>query len=144
MANKNECIADLLMGAAFADRRLDGREFAAVKELLAKAMNASVIPPAMEDHLKGFDPRTFDPTATVAELGITADDEKRKLVELIAAVNDADEELDLDEDAYLKTVAKALGLPEEAYKDLGLEILSVESVKAAGDALLSPPPAPTK
>jgi uncharacterized tellurite resistance protein B-like protein len=132
------------MGAAFADRRLDGREVAAVKKLLAQAMNASTIPPAMEEHIKNFDPRTFNPAQTVAELEIGGDEEKRKLIELIAAVNDADEELDLDEDAYLKTVAKALGLPEDSYQDLSLEILSVETVKAAGEALLAPPPAPPK
>ena len=34
----NEHIADLLMGAALADSHLDGREFAAVKRLLAAAM----------------------------------------------------------------------------------------------------------
>jgi uncharacterized tellurite resistance protein B-like protein len=144
MASKNEHIADLLMGAAFADKRLDGREYAAVKKLLAQAMSASTIPPAMEDHLKNFDPRSFDPRKTVAALELSGNDEKRKLVELIAAVNDADEELDLDEDAYLKNVAKALGLPDSSYQDLSLEILSVETVKAAGEALLQPPALPKK
>jgi len=57
-------------------------------------------------------------------------------------VHDADDELDLDEHGYLLAVGEALGLPREAYSDLTLEILSVETIQEAGKELLGPPPVP--
>ena len=142
MSDRNELMADLLMGAAFADKRLDGREYEAVKRLLAQAMGVDTIPDEMESRLKEFDPKEFSVEDTVGELDITDEAEKRQVVELIAAVHEADEELDFDEDEYLREVAEALGLPPDAYSDLSFEILSVENVKAAGEAVLSPPPIP--
>lgn len=130
------------MGAAFADRRLDGREYETVKKLLAQVMGVDEVPAEMEARLKKFNPKTFDAASTAKSLGLTDDDEKRKLIELIAAVNDADEELDLDEHEYLLTVAGSLGLDKSAYDDLTVEILSVETLQEAGKDLLAPPPVP--
>lgn len=142
MSMRNELIADLLMGAAFADSRLDGREYDAVKALLAGVMDVETIPDDMEKRLKAFDHKTFDPASAVASLMITEEAEKRHLLELIAAVNDADEELDLDEHDYLTKVAVALGFSPEEYGDLTLEVLSVENLQEVGKELLSPPPIP--
>jgi uncharacterized tellurite resistance protein B-like protein len=142
MSMRNELIADLLMGAAFADNRLDGREYAAVKKLLADVIGAEELPAEMESHLKSFNPKTFDATGTAKSLMLKEDIEKRKLIELIAAINEADEVLDFDEDAYLKAVAEALEMPKEAYADLSIEILSVENLQDAGSKLLDPPPPP--
>lgn len=142
MSMRNELIADLLMGAAFADNRLDGREYASVKKLLAEVIDAEELPKDMETRLKGFDNKTFDPAGTAKSLELTDDTEKRKLIELIAAVTEADDVLDFDEDAYLKTVAEALGMPKESYADLSIEILSVENLQDAGSKLLEPPPPP--
>ena len=49
--------------------------------------------------------------------------DKRKLLELIASVNDADEVLDLAEDAYLRHVAIGMGVAEAEIADLTLEVL---------------------
>ncbi len=143
MSMRNELIADLLMGAAFADNRLDGREYAAVKKLLAEVVDAEELPADMEARLKAFNNKTFDPAGAAKSLMLTEDTEKRKLIELIAAVTEADEVLDFDEDAYLKQVAEALEMPKEAYADLSIEILSVENLQDAGSKLLEPPPPPT-
>lgn len=142
MSNQNETLADLLMGAAFADSRLDGREYEAVKNLLAQVMGVDAIPEEMEARLKAFDPKAFDPAAAARSLGLEDDAAKRHLIELVVAVNEADEELDLDEHEYLLQIAKALDLPKDAYSDLTLEVLSVEELKAASDDLISPPPPP--
>ncbi len=143
MSMRNELIADLLMGAAFADNRLDGREYAAVKKLLAEVIGTEELPGEMEARLKAFNPKTFDAPGAAKSLLLKEDTEKRKLIELIAAVTEADEVLDLDEDAYLKSVAEALDMPKEAYADLSIEILSVENLQEAGSKLLEPPPPPT-
>jgi uncharacterized tellurite resistance protein B-like protein len=142
MATRNELISDLLMGAAFADQRVDGSEYQAVKRALAQAMGVAEVPPVLAARLEWFEPAQFDPARTAAELGLTTDVEKRQLLELIALVSDADQVLDLDEDGYLHTVAQALGLPRELYADLVIQDLSVESVRQAGEALLGPPPLP--
>lgn len=142
MSMRNELIADLLMGAAFADNRLDGREYAAVKKLLAEVIGAEELPAEMESRLKAFNPKTFDATGAAKSLMLKDDTEKRKLIELIAAITEADDVLDFDEDAYLKDVAEALEMPKEAYADLSIEILSVENLQEAGSTLLEPPPPP--
>ena len=142
MSMRHEATADLLMGAAFADSRLDGREYETVKKLLAEVMGVPEVPEEMEARLKGFNPKTFDPASTAKTLGLTDDAEKRKLIELVAAVNDADDELDLDEHEYLLRVAEALGLDKSAYDDLTVEVLSVENLQDGGKALLQPPPVP--
>ena len=78
MSTRNELIADLLMGAAFADSRLDGREYAAVKKLLAEVVGEETLPDEMEARLKEFDPKTFDPDAVAKGLELEGDDEKLK------------------------------------------------------------------
>ncbi len=150
MATRNELIADLLMGAAYADQHLDGREMDAARRTLAKAMRSKKVPPGLVQRLERFDPKRFDLEATVAKLRLASDQHKRHLLELIAEVHASDEVLDLDEDAYLRAVARALGLPPEAYQDLAIENLSIEAITLAGDALMDgdgrsgrPPPLPT-
>ena len=138
MATRNELISDLLMGAAFADQSLGGSEYDAVKRALARAMGVDEVPPVLAARLEWFEPARFDLAATVAELGIEDDAEKRQLLELIASVNAADQVLDIDEDSYLRKVAEALGLPRVLYDDLVIEDLSIESVRGAALALLEP------
>jgi uncharacterized tellurite resistance protein B-like protein len=144
MSNKNELIADLLMGAAYADDQLDGREVDTVLSCLAKVMNVDedALPGEITDRIGVFEPGGFDPVTAVAALGLQDDGEKRNLIELIAAVTDADETFDLDENTYVETVAQALGLAKEAYGDLTVEILSVENLQAVGKKLIEPPPLP--
>jgi uncharacterized tellurite resistance protein B-like protein len=144
MPTRNELISDLLMGAAFADRRLDGSEYEAVKRALARALGVEQVPPVLLARLEWFDPAKFDAARTAAELALASDVEKRQLLELVASVSDADEVLDLDEDSYLRKVAEAIGLPRELYADLVIQDLSVESVRGAGQALLGPPPKPSR
>jgi uncharacterized tellurite resistance protein B-like protein len=144
MSTRNELIADLLMGAAHADKSFDGREYEVVKKLLANVMSVTAIPEEMLQRLEGFDPTGFDPAAAAKSLSLEDDDDKRRLMELVAAVTEADEELDLDEHEYLETVAGALELPRNTYSDLSFEVLSVDNLKAAGEKLIKPPPIPQK
>lgn len=139
MSTKHDHIADLLMGAALADQHLDGREYEAVKQLLAKAMRRKSVPAALEQRLKNFKASKFDAIDTVKKLRLTSAKEKRNLLELIAKVHDSDDLWDFDEDAYLRKIAAALGVDESVYKDLTVEVLSIETI---GDEILGPPPLP--
>jgi uncharacterized tellurite resistance protein B-like protein len=142
MTNRNELIADLLMGAAYADRKLDGRELEAVKKLMADLMSVETIPGEIAQRLEEFDPKSFDAAAAAKALEIQDDDEKLKVVELIATVTEADEEIDLDENDYLEDVARALDMPRHTYSDLAIEVMSIEDIKSTGKKLLNPPPIP--
>jgi protein-disulfide isomerase-like protein with CxxC motif len=144
MSTRNEMIADLLMGAAYADKELDGRELDTVKALLAKVTGQESLSPEMSDRLRRFNPNRFDAAATAKALGLTDNRQKRYLIEMIAAVTEADDNLDLAENEYLETVAEAMALPRQTFTDLTLEILSVENLEAAGESLLTPPPIPGK
>lgn len=139
-----ELLADLLMGAAYADRTFDGRERAVVRELLEAWLAVEDLPASLDARLEAFDPGAFSLDGTVERLGLTDPKQARKVLELVAAVNEADEELDLDEDEFLKRLAAALGLGGEQSADLELEILSVEELRADFAELSThkPPPLP--
>lgn len=139
MATRNELISDILMGAAFADDRLEGAEYDAVKRALAKAMGVDEVPPVLAARLEWFKPDEYDMEKTVAQLDLETASDKRQLLELIVSIQEADEVYDLDEDAYLRGVAEALGLPPEAYEDLAIQDLEFE---AGRDSILMPPPLP--
>jgi hypothetical protein len=140
MSDRHECIADLLMGAAYADKQLDGCELAKVKKLLGELMGKAALPAELDARLTNFEPSKLDVTGTVAALGLSTDDEKQKLVELVSAVHDADDVWDFDEDLYLRGVAAALGLSEEAYTHLTVGDIEMDVIGAA----LLPPPLPKK
>jgi len=139
-----ELIADLLMGAAYADQTFDGRERTTVRDLLAAWLSAEEVPAALDARLERFDPEAFSLEDTAARLGVADEKQARKVLELVAAVNEADDELDLDEDEYLKRLAAALGLAGAGSADLELEILSVEELRADFEELSMalPPPLP--
>lgn len=141
MSGRNEHIADLLMGAALADRQLDGREYEAVQSLMREAMKVKKLPAALEKRLKSFKPSKLDVVATVRKLALASDSEKRHLLELIVKVHESDELWDLDEDAYLRRVANALGLAEDKYADLTVQVISIESI-GESLGLAGPPPLP--
>lgn len=138
-------LADLLMGAAHADQQLDGREKETIRARLATFLELDELPPQLDARLEAYDPATVDPRAVAAELGPETPDRKRKILELVAAVHDADDQLDLDEDAYLRDLAQAMGLDASQYSDLQLEILSIEELRDELRALVAtPPPIPKK
>lgn len=118
-----EQIAQLLLGAAYADKRLAGAEITRIRSLLSTLLGGAEVPDALLRLIDTFSPAAFNVQQVATGLDGLSQEDKRKLLELVASVNDADEELDLAEDIYLRTVAAALGLPQEAFSDLTLEIL---------------------
>ena len=80
-------------------------------------------PPELLAALRSFNPAAFKVDSAAATLQGPELADKRKLLELIASVNDADEVLDLAEDAYLRHVAIGMGVAEAEIADLTLEVL---------------------
>jgi len=140
-------ITDLLLGATHADGVHKGEEEAVLRKLLKQWLKVDELPDEVEDRIAGFDAKAFDVKRAAADF--TSDDkaEKRKLIELVAAVRDADGEVDLDEDAYLRGLARALGMKDEEYADLTLDIDIDVSDLAGNLAALrpsKPPPIPKR
>jgi uncharacterized tellurite resistance protein B-like protein len=132
-------VADILLGAAYADGTGDGSEILAVRDLLKEITGEKELPAELEKRVSTFTIKSFDLDKSAKAFKDGAKITARRMVELCATIRDADEEHDLAEDDYIKKVGKALGLKESEYKDLTLDY-DVEEVKAA----FKPPPPPPK
>lgn len=122
-----DTITRLLLGAAYADKRLEGAEVARIEQILRQVLGGE---PGAEqtELLRSFSPAAFNVHSTAAMLTGLDPADKRKLLELIASVNDADDELDLAEDAYLRHVAIGMGVDESEIADLTLDVLDDEEM----------------
>jgi uncharacterized tellurite resistance protein B-like protein len=116
-------IADLLMGAAHADQHLTGQEKAQVRKLLREVLGTTSLPLDLDFRIEEFDPKAFDLDKAAAAFTGDPPEAKRKLLDLLSAVHAVDEEFDLAEDAYLRRVGLAMGLPEERFRDLAAVII---------------------
>ena len=134
-------IADLLMGAANADQEVRSEEVAAVRGLLRELLEVDQLPPDLEARVTGFSAAKLDVARLAARFIGDPPAQKRKLLELVVAVRDADDVIDLDEDAYLRDLARALGVPHADIADLVLEH-EVGDLRAYLASLRIPPPIP--
>ncbi|MBA3501391.1 MAG: TerB family tellurite resistance protein [Myxococcota bacterium] len=137
-------ICDLLMGAAYADQEFKDREREEVREMLADLSGAKLTAD-LEDRIKNFDAKAFDLDKTAGVFKNDTEDERRRLLFLVAAINDADEEVDFAEDDYLRSVAKALDLPASALQGMTLDV-EVEELREDFQRVRKgpPPPPPSK
>jgi uncharacterized tellurite resistance protein B-like protein len=133
-------LCDLLLGAAHADRRFVAREREAVRELLADLLGGKLTP-EVEGRIAKFSPATFDLATCAAEFRGDPEDDRRRLLFLVAAVHDADEELDFAEDEYLRKLASALELPAGALAGLTIEV-EVETLRDSLAKIRKGPPPP--
>jgi uncharacterized tellurite resistance protein B-like protein len=121
-------ITDLLLGAAYADKRLEGRETDQIRTLLTRLSGRLTLAADVEARFKGFSPAKFDIDKAGNELaGLGAD--RRKVLEMVAAVTESDDELDLAEDLYLRRAALAMGLDEKEFRDLVIDISEVDELE---------------
>ena len=123
-----DTITDLLLGAAYADKRLESKERDAITNMLSKLLGVSDLPDAQRDRIKGFNPAKLDVSAAAAKLSSLGDADKRKVLDLVASVTESDDEIDLAEDAYLRKVAIGLGIPEDEIDSLAVEILEEDDL----------------
>jgi uncharacterized tellurite resistance protein B-like protein len=132
-------ICDLLLGAAHADSHFHDQERDSVRDLLADLHGGGELPAEVEKRIAGFDASAFDLARSAALFRGDSADEKRRLLHLVAAIHDADEELDLAEDDYLRALGTALELPAEDLKGLALEF-EVQELRDSFTRLRSTPP----
>jgi uncharacterized tellurite resistance protein B-like protein len=123
MKDRLPLVADLLMEAAYADARLDGEEKDAVKELLCGVLEVQALPMDLAFHIDEFDAKGFDRSTATKAFANDPPTLKKRLLELIAAVHAADGEIDFAEDAHLRAVGEALGLPAESFKELVVDVV---------------------
>ena len=133
-------LSELLLGAAYADKELKDQERDEVRSLLEGL--AGEIPAEVDDKIKSFDPATFDLKAVAATFKGDSDDDKKKLLYLVAAINEADDELDFAEDDYLRDLAAALELPKSALEGLTIEVETEELKETFQKVRKGPPPPP--
>lgn len=119
-----DTITDLLLGAAYADKRLEGEELRAITKMVCKLLGAEELPEAQGARLTAFNPAKFDVAEASASLSSLCDDDKKRVLDLIASLNESDDVIDLDEDAYLRKVADGLGVDDSVIAEHTIEILS--------------------
>jgi uncharacterized tellurite resistance protein B-like protein len=117
-----ETITNLLLGAAYADKRLKGDEVAQIRSVLLTLLGTETLPAAQSDQIAAFSPARFDADTAAGSLRVLSTDERRKVLEMIAAVHESDEELDLAEDQYLRRVARGLGFTDGEIDELTLDV----------------------
>src|SRR6185369_7623226 len=117
-------LSELLLGAAYADKELKDQEKDEVRSLLEGL--AGELPVEVEQKIATFDPTKFSLEASAAPFKADSEEDRKKLLYLVAAVNEADDEIDFAEDDYLRDLAAALGLPKSALDGLTVEVETEE------------------
>ena len=135
-------VCDLLLGAAYADEEFKDREREEVREMLADLTGAKLTD-ELEARIKNFDAKGFDVVKAAAEFKPDSEDDRRRLLFLVAAVHEADEEIDFAEDDYLRSLAKALDLPDSALAGMIVDV-EVEELQETLAKVRKPPPPPPK
>lgn len=121
-------ITDLLLGAAYADKRLEGRETEQIRGLLAKLSGNKRLPDTIEARFKDFSPAALDVEAAGKKLAHLGDD-RRRVLEMIAAVSESDDEIDLAEDRYLRRAAEAMGMADKQFNDLVVDFAEIDELE---------------
>lgn len=136
-------VCDLLLGAAYADEQFQDREQEEVRGMLAD-LTGEKLSDELEKRITGFDPKKFDMGKTAADFKSDSEDDRRRLLFLVAAINEADEEIDFAEDDYLRALAKELGLPDSALAGMTVDVEVEELQETLAKVRKVPPPPPKK
>lgn len=135
-------LSELLLGAAYADKELKDEEKDEVRKLLQGL--AGDLSPEVDAAIASFEPEKFDVTQSASAFKSDSEDDRKKILYLVASVNEADDELDFAEDDYLRALATALDLPSSALEGLTVEV-ETEELKDTFEKVVrkGPPPPPT-
>jgi uncharacterized tellurite resistance protein B-like protein len=134
-------LCDLLLGAAYADNQFKDREREEVQGMLEDLTGAKLTP-ELDKRITTFDPKKFDLTTTANAFRSDPDDDRRRVLFLVAAINEADDEIDLAEDEYLRALCKALALPDEALAGMTIDVEIEDLQKDFSKIRKGPPPPP--
>ena len=122
-------LTDLFMGAVFSTSRAsDDAERETVRRTLGELMMAP-LPQEVLERIEQFDPSTFDLTTAAKSFQADPPMAKRRLLELLARVVEADSVFDLEESEYLKRLARLLNMKPSEYEDLVFDLEFVDLVE---------------
>jgi uncharacterized tellurite resistance protein B-like protein len=119
-------VCELLLGAAYADQELHRQEKTEIRALLTELAGERLV--EVEACIASFEPSKFDMKTTAGVFRDDSEDARRKLLLLVSTVIEADEQIDLAENDYLRELAGALALPDSALEGLTLDV-EIEEVK---------------
>jgi uncharacterized tellurite resistance protein B-like protein len=133
-------LCELLLGAAYADAELHPQEKTEIRALLVELAGELRI--EVEACIASFEPEKFDPSAVIGVFRDDSEEERKRLLLLVSTVIEADDEIDLSENEYLRKLASLLALPKAALEGLVVDV-EVEEVKETFQAVRKgPPPIP--
>ncbi len=133
-------VCDLLLGAAYADEELRTQEKDEVRALIKDL--AGDVPMEVDARIAAFDPKKFDVVKAAAPFKDDSEDDRHRLLVLVSAIIEADEEIDLREDDYLRALAKALALPDKSLAGLTLDVETEELQDSLQKVRKTPSPPP--
>ena len=135
-------LCELLLGAAYADEELHPTEKTEIRALLVELAGELRI--EVEACLASFDPTTFDPSSVIGVFRDDPEEARHRLLLLVSTVIEADSEIDLRENDYLRKLASLLALPSSSLDGLVVDV-EIEEVKDTFQAVRKgPPPVPTR
>jgi len=114
-------VADLMLGAAHADARFCEHEQEAVRSLLCRMLGTAELPEELRAHMAGFEPQSFDMTEAVQRFSERSQTSRRRLLEVVRSVCDADATFALEEERYMLDLVAALAVDPDQYRDLVVE-----------------------
>jgi uncharacterized tellurite resistance protein B-like protein len=127
-------IADILMGAAYADGVHELAEAAAIRRVLAELVGGASLPEAVSARLDAFDIGAFRLEDSCAKVEMGSPERRRRLLRLVAQVVESDEVHDFDESDYIVRVARCIGASRAEYEGLTVDLQFEDSEQ--------PPPVP--
>lgn len=134
-------LCELLLGAAYADGELQPQEKVEIRALLTELAGENRV--EVEACIASFEPEKFDPSSVVGLFRDDSEEERRRLLLLVSTVIEADDEIDLAENEYLRKLASLLELPPSALEGLVVDV-EIDEVKATFDAVANRPPPPPR
>jgi uncharacterized tellurite resistance protein B-like protein len=142
MSDRIASITNLLLGAAYADNEFHEREKTAITKLLGDLVDGDSLPEEVTEQIEKFDSGAFDLEAVAGEFVSDSVEDKLKLIELIGAIHEADDEFDFAEDDYIREVGIALEIETGTIEKMTLDY-EIEELKSDLKKLrATPPPVP--
>jgi uncharacterized tellurite resistance protein B-like protein len=135
-------LCELLLGAAYADDELHPAEKTEIRALLVELAGELRI--EVEACIASFEPAKFDLQSIIGIFQDDSEEERLRLLRLVSTVIEADDEIDLSENEYLRKLAVELNLPKSSLEGLVVDV-EIEEVKDTFRAVRKgPPPLPRR
>lgn len=123
LAERINIVTDILLAALHADKAMSGQEAKAARKLLADLLltTPDALPGSLESHIADFQIDSFDLQGAAEEFLRDPPMKRRRLMELVVAMANADGVLDLKDDEFTRELGQALGMAIDEYADLVLD-----------------------